>query len=146
MNSISINELIPILQIAIGPVVLISGVGLLILSLTNRLGRVIDRGRMLAREPKVAKAHALQIQILSRRANILQRAIVFAVICVLLAAVLIITLFFTAAFQFEDAWLIGLLFVGAMGSLIVSLVSFLQELHQSLIAYHIDIGDIKTEK
>jgi hypothetical protein len=146
MNNISINELIPILQIAIGPVVLISGVGLLILSLTNRLGRVIDRGRMLAREPKVAKAHTLQIQILSRRANILQRAIVFAVICVLLAAVLVITLFFTAAFQFEDAWLIGLLFVGAMGSLIVSLISFLQELHQSLIAYHIDIGDIKPDK
>jgi hypothetical protein len=44
----TVEELIPVLQMAIWPVVLISGVGLLILSLTNRLGRVIDRGRGLA--------------------------------------------------------------------------------------------------
>jgi hypothetical protein len=34
----TLAELIPILQIAIGPVILISGVGLLLLSMTNRLG------------------------------------------------------------------------------------------------------------
>jgi hypothetical protein len=141
MMNISVSELIPILQVAIGPVVLISGVGLLILSLTNRLGRVIDRGRSLVREPQVAKTNVRQLHILSERANLLQRAIVFAVICVLLASVLIITLFFTAAFQLENAWLIGILFVGAMGSLIISLISFLQELNQSLIAYRLDIGE-----
>ncbi len=43
-------QLIPILQTAIGPVILISGVGLLLLTMTNRLGRVIDRARSLARE------------------------------------------------------------------------------------------------
>jgi len=139
--NITVKELIPILQIAIGPVVLISGVGLVILSLTNRLGRVIDRGRSLVREPQIAKTNARQIHILSERANLLQRAIFFAVLCVLLAAVLIIVLFFTAAFQLDDAWLIGILFVGAMGSLILSLISFLQELHQSLIAYRLDIGE-----
>ncbi|MGE4183167.1 MAG: DUF2721 domain-containing protein, partial [Limisphaerales bacterium] len=32
-----INDLLPILQAAVGPVILISGVGLLILSMTNRL-------------------------------------------------------------------------------------------------------------
>ena len=45
-----ISQLLPTLQVAIGPVVLISGIGLLILSMTNRFGRVIDRGRILARE------------------------------------------------------------------------------------------------
>jgi len=45
---ITVIELIPVLQTAIGPVALISGIGLLILSMTNRLGRVIDRGRSLA--------------------------------------------------------------------------------------------------
>jgi len=146
MITITVKELIPILQIAIGPVVLISGVGLIILSLTNRLGRVIDRGRSLVREmPNIPEANrastARQLRILSHRAGLLQRSIVFAVICVLFAAVLIITLFFTAAFQLEDAWLIGILFVGAMGSLIISLISFLQELNQSLIAYRLDIGE-----
>jgi hypothetical protein len=146
MITITINELIPVLQVAVGPVVLISGVGLLILSLTNRLGRVIDRGRSLVRElPEIPERNRLnttqQLNILSQRAGLLQRAIVFATICVLCAAVLVIALFFTAALHIEDAWFIGALFIGAMGSLIISLISFLQELNQSLIAFRLDVGE-----
>jgi hypothetical protein len=142
----SVSELIPVLQVAIGPVVLISGVGLLILSLTNRLGRVIDRGRSLARElretPRPKRPRTTeQLHILARRARLLQRAIVCAVLCVLCAAVLVITLFFTAALRLEDAWLIGGLFVGAMAALILALVAFLQELNQSLIAFRLDLGE-----
>jgi hypothetical protein len=44
----SVSQLIPVLQTAIGPVILISGVGLLLLTMTNRLGRVIDRSRILS--------------------------------------------------------------------------------------------------
>jgi hypothetical protein len=140
----TVAELIPVLQVAIGPVVLISGVGLLILSLTNRLGRVIDRGRSLASElrqmPKPAHPSITQqLRILSHRARLLQRSIVFAVLCVLFAAVLIITLFFTAALRMETTWLIGGLFICALGSLVVSLVFFLRELNQSLLAFHLDI-------
>jgi hypothetical protein len=42
-----LKDLFPDLQIAIAPVILISGVGLLLLSMTNRLGRTIDRARQL---------------------------------------------------------------------------------------------------
>lgn len=38
----SFQELIPVLQTAIGPVILSSGVGLLLLSMANRLSRVIE--------------------------------------------------------------------------------------------------------
>ena len=121
----TVKELIPVLQVAIGPVVLISGVGLLILSLTNRLGRVIDRGRSLVREmPEIPERNrhttVQQLHILARRARLLQRAIVFATVCVLCAAVLV---------------------MGAMGSLILSLIAFLQELDQSLIAFGLYIGE-----
>ena len=44
----SVNQLIPNLQVAIGPVIFISGVGLLLLTMTNRFARVIDRTRSLA--------------------------------------------------------------------------------------------------
>jgi len=98
INRVTIAGLIPVLQVAVGPVVLISGAGLLILSLTNRLGRIVDRGRGLASEfreipeskrPGITK----QLEILSHRARLLQRAIIFAVLCVLLAVALVITLF-----------------------------------------------------
>jgi hypothetical protein len=42
------KDLVPTLQVAISPVILISGVGLLLLSMTNRFGRVIDRSRQMA--------------------------------------------------------------------------------------------------
>ena len=45
----NLAEIIPVLQVSIGPVILISGVGLLLLTMTNRLGRAIDRARQLAR-------------------------------------------------------------------------------------------------
>ena len=43
----SVAQLLPVLQTAIGPMILISGIGLLLLTMTNRLGRAIDRTRTL---------------------------------------------------------------------------------------------------
>ncbi len=145
MINLTVTQLIPLLQVAIGPVVLISGIGLLILSMTNRFGRVIDRGRSLTRElPGMSSGDQIrvneQLRILVRRAEYLRRAITAAVISVLLAAVLIITLFLTALLKIEDAWLISVLFVAAMGSLIYSLIAFIQDLNESLLAFKLDIG------
>jgi hypothetical protein len=145
MNNLTITQLIPLLQVAVGPVVLISGIGLLILSMTNRFGRVIDRGRSLTRELPEISSHAqirvnAQLYILARRAEYLRRAITAAVISVLLAAVLIIVLFLTAILKIEDAWLISILFVAAMGWLIYSLIAFIQDLNESLLAFKLDIG------
>ena len=130
---------------------LISGIGLLILSMTNRFGRVIDRGRILARElaevPAQEQVHIeAQLQILTRRAEYLRRAITAASISVLLAAVLIIALFITAVLNVEDAWLIGLLFICSMGALIFSLIAFLQDLRESLLAFKLDIGMAPRDK
>ncbi|HEX7809559.1 MAG TPA: DUF2721 domain-containing protein, partial [Thermoanaerobaculia bacterium] len=49
-----LEAMLPTLQIAVGPVILISGIGLLLLSMTNRLGRVVDRSRELARENRAS--------------------------------------------------------------------------------------------
>jgi hypothetical protein len=151
MGGITVSQLIPVLQVAVGPVVLISGIGLLILSMTNRLGRVIDRGRSLFRElPQTAEADqqrlTAQITILTRRAVLLQRAITLATASVLCAAVLIIVLFLTAALRIEVAALIGVLFTAAMGALIFSLVAFLQELNLSLVAFRMDLGEYSGKK
>jgi hypothetical protein len=141
----NVAELIPTLQVAIGPVVLISGIGLLILSMTNRLGRVIDRGRTLARElselpPEGQVRIEAQLHILVRRAEYLRRAITASSISVLLAAMLIILLFLTAVLRLEDAWLISAVFIGSLGALIFSLFAFLQDLNESLLAFKLDIG------
>ncbi|HET7453507.1 MAG TPA: DUF2721 domain-containing protein [Thermoanaerobaculia bacterium] len=138
-------ELIPILQIAIGPVILVSGVGLLLLTMTNRLGRIIDRTRQIARDRRAgtesdpARAEA-QLAILLSRAAIVRGAIAAASFSVLLAAILIIVIFVSALFRAGPAEVVALLFVGCMGSLIVSLVLFIRDINLSLRALRLEVG------
>src|SRR5947207_11523807 len=107
MLAISLEQIIPELRDAIGPVILISGVGLLLLTMTNRLGRAIDRARQLKAElPKRSeqeREHVLaQVAIIYCRAKMIRMSITLAAISALLAAALIITLFLTALLQWQQ--------------------------------------------
>jgi len=140
----SMTELVPVLQTAIGPVILISGVGLLLLSMTNRLGRVIDRARLLAKElPAEGEAArtkvAGQLQVLWRRARLIRLAIALASTSALAASILIIVLFLTALWKTETGWLVSLLFIACMTGLIGSLVVFIHDINQSLAALKLEL-------
>jgi len=140
----SVAQLIPVLQTAIGPVILISGVGLLLLSMTNRLGRAIDRARILSAELTLASEASRsaiegQLRILWRRARLIRAAITLVSMSALAAGILIIVLFFTALWQLETAWLIGALFVVCMVCLIASLIVFIHDINQSLAALRLEL-------
>ena len=139
MMPISLQELVPVLQIAIIPVILISGVSLFLLTLTNRFGRVTDRVRHLAMEARgptpVDKARiAPQITALFRRAYYLRAAVTFASISVLLNVSLVIVLFVAAFFNLELGLLICVVFMGSMLTVAASTITFLLDLHLSLRA------------
>ena len=138
------NELVPILQVAIGPVLLISGVGLLLLSMTNRFGRVVDRSRSLVDAvrrgtPQDRARLTEELRILYGRARVIRKGITYASSSVLLAAILIIALFLTALFQLETALPIIVLFGSCMASLIASLILFIQDMKVSLAALKLEI-------
>jgi len=145
MPSIPLRELIPVLQVAIGPVILISGVGLLLLTLTNRFGRAIDRSRQIGREMREvndAERQSLsgQVEILYRRSRVIRLSITMAALSVLLASVLIIVLFLTALMKLEVGLMISLLFICCMLSLSVSLIAFLLDIQLSLQALKLELG------
>jgi hypothetical protein len=145
MPATTIRELVPVLQVAIGPVILISGVGLLLLTLTNRFGRAVDRSRQLAREmrdlPEVERQRlANQVDILYQRAGLIRLAVITSAVSVLLAAVLIISLFVSALVNFEMGAIIILEFIGCMLSLIMSLSAFIREIQLSLMALKLELG------
>lgn len=147
----SINELIPVLQTAIGPVILISGVGLLLLSMTNRFSRIIDRARNLLaisenQSGPVQQKTLAQIDILWSQAKLIRLSILFAAISLLCAALLIIILFITALFGIEDAWLLTLIFVVCMGSLIASLIVFITDINRSLSAFKVELYGYETKQ
>jgi hypothetical protein len=151
MPSTRLNELIPVLQVSVGPVILISGIGLLLLSLTNRFGRAVDRSRQLIRELREAseadrRQLAGQVQNLYRRARLIQISIILATLSLLFAAVLIITLFLTVLMKWELAILVSLMFIGCLVSLIVALITFIMDIHLSLKALRLELGHQKSGK
>jgi hypothetical protein len=140
----SVNDLVPILQGAIGPVILISGVGLLLLSMTNRFSRVLDRSRQIVKALRTAPpAERLQLHsqsdILYRRAQILRTAITLAIVSVLMAALLVIALFTTTLLHMEVMIMGSALFIASMLSVIASLIFFLLDINRSLAALKLEI-------
>ena len=147
----SLEQIIPELRDAIGPVILISGVGLLLLTMTNRLGRAIDRARQLKAElPKRTEAEREQVQaqvaIIYQRAKLIRMSITLAAFSALLAAALVVTLFLTALLQWQNGWFVSLIFIACMVSLIASLVAFIRDINLSLRALKLELGEDRELK
>jgi len=122
-----------IIQLAVAPVFLLTGVGTNLLVLTNRLARIIDRSRVLENridalgEP--IHSNALdELAVLFRRAHLINLAITLSTTCALLICVVIAALFVGDALGLKFSTFIALLFVLAMLALIGSFLCLLREI------------------
>lgn len=139
-----IDDFIKILQASVAPVVLISSVGFLLITLNNRLGRSVDRIRTLCDEIlKSEEKHVpfleKQIDILYRRCKLLQTSIVFSILVVVCVSVIILILFSTFVSHTNLIWLAEFLFSVALLSLILSLLFYLRDVVTSLLSITIEI-------
>ena len=122
-----------VIQLAIAPVFLLSGVSAMLGVLSHRLSRIIDRGRLLEgrlAEAAVEKQATLrqELGVLARRARLVNRAIALCTMCALLVCAVIISLFVGAFFGADVSYVIGVVFVAALTSLAGGLVIFLREI------------------
>jgi Protein of unknown function (DUF2721) len=150
MTSATVNDVVPVLQIAVGPVIVISGVGLLLLTMTNRLGRAIDRARLLCRDlsGKSVEKQAqdlTQISIIYRRAQVLRVSIALSAFSVLLISALIIILFIGALMDWQAGVMVVLVFIASMASLFGSMVAFLYDINLSLHALRLELQPVKPD-
>jgi hypothetical protein len=111
--------------------------------LTNRLARIIDRGRSveagLARAAEaVAPGMRSELAVLSRRARLINRAISLCTVCALLICGVIVSLFLGPFLQVDLSALVAWLFIAAMVGLCSALISFLREV--SVATRHLRIG------
>lgn len=130
---IQLGDIGNIIQLAIAPVFLLTGVGGNLLVLTNRLARIIDRSRVLEDRIDTAsdtrqQQYLIEIQVLYRRAHLINSAITLSTTCALLICVVIAALFLGGALGLELATLIAMFFVLAMLALIGSFVYLLREI------------------
>jgi len=128
------------LQLAVSPVILISAYGLLLLSMTNRLGRAIDRARSLVRESKANRD--IQIAIITKRAKWIRSAILFIAIAIFSTAVLVLVLFLSIFLPVDVKLFVSALFIFSLISLIVSLTYFIIDIFGSLKAMEADLEGI----
>lgn len=137
-----------LVQSAIAPVFLLSGVAATLGVLTNRLARAIDRARVLeARVPagespdgeeEMSQIHA-ELVVLARRAGYINAAISMCGVSALLVALVVVTLFANAFFDAHLAGTIALLFVGSMLSLTGAFIAFLIEVRLATASMRIGI-------
>jgi hypothetical protein len=122
-----------VIQLAVAPVFLLSGIGAILAVMTSRLGRVIDRARVL--EDRLDGATAEQtaritedLATLSHRARLIGPAITLCTTTALLISLVIAVLFSSAFFSFDATVPVALLFIAAMLSFFVGLLWFLREI------------------
>src|SRR4029453_10949317 len=89
-----ISAIAHVIQLAIAPVFLISGVATLLSVLTNRLGRIVDRARLVEskldfHDEAQRAAAGDELVRLSKRARLVNLSITFSTICALLTCITI---------------------------------------------------------
>lgn len=118
-----------VIQQAVAPVFLLTGVGAILTVLTNRLSRVVDRFRSLSDSSEdVRTSHKMEIETLSSRARLIHWAISLCTICALFICIVIAALFVGSETGIDPSGTISILFIAAMLALISGLLCFLREI------------------
>jgi hypothetical protein len=140
----SLSSLLPIIQLAITPVILISGMGALMIVMTNRMGRIVDRTRQLAEAVPTAEGDERrhlgeQLDILWGRSLLIRRAVTATGLSMLFSCLLIVALFAAALFGWEMRAVVIVLFAASILALIWALVVFLRDIFVALHALHLQV-------
>jgi hypothetical protein len=133
-----------IIQLAVAPVFLLSGIGIVLTVLTNRLARVVDRARKLEEAARSSTGDALEerrreLGVMAYRARLMNRAITLSTCSALLVSVVVVLLFLDAFLDFDATLAVAGLFILAMLSLIGALLLFLREVFLAIKALRIGV-------
>lgn len=120
-----------VIQLAVAPVFLLTGIGAILSVLAGRLGRVVDRYRALIDQESHTEKHKTEILILAKRAVWVHWSITLCTISALLVAMVIATLFIAYERNKDASHIVSPMFIIAMVSLIFGLICFLREIYLS---------------
>ncbi len=130
-----VTDITRIIQLAVAPVFLLTAIGTILSALNNRLGRIVDRRRVLEDRfrkgmpegDQPAQEDLDELELLARRIRLIYHAIVLAIVCALFICLLVASAFLGVFVTVDIARLIGTLFILAMIALIGSLWMLLRE-------------------
>ena len=152
MDQIStIESIARVIQLAVAPVFLLAGIAGILNVLSIRLGRIVDRTRVIDQELR-AEADQQRRRMLDSETNGLWRrirmiywSIRVCVTAALTVCLVIVALFIGAFVHFDLATVIAVMFVLAMLLLIVGLVLFLLEISVSTQRARRELSEVMEE-
>ena len=142
LSQLAVSEVAHAMQLALGPVFLLNGVGVMLAMLTSRLSRIVDRARTVEMRLPQAEGDELNeinrvLAVTRRRARLMNRAITLGTVAALLVAAVVALLFSAAFLTFPIGPIIAALFVACMAALVGSLWCFLVEVRVATAALRI---------
>ncbi len=144
MDFLRQESLLPTIQLAITPVILMAALGSLLLTMTNRMGRIVDRTRSLAGQLRASTAAdrphlEQQLRVLYRRAGLIRRAVTFNTGSLLSCGLLVVVIFLAALFEAPLAPVILGLFFASVALMVLGLMAFLRDIFMSLMALELEV-------
>ncbi|MBE8189369.1 MAG: DUF2721 domain-containing protein [Candidatus Thioglobus sp.] len=133
-----------VLQLAIAPMILISGVGFVLSSLIDRYGLIISCSRDIIgiiRQTKIQSRReqlSEELQILLTRAKLIRTSIASSVLSLLFISMLVLSLFFMALWEIDLLTFSIILFVSSLLMFIISLIFFVLDVNLSLRALELE--------
>ena len=129
-----ITSIAHVIQLAVAPVFLLTGVAAFIGVISNRLGRIVDRARdlekhLLSASPARIEALRGSLRNLAKRARLANRALSLCVGCAVLICADIVVLFVGTLAGERFGGVVAVVFVLAMLALIAALLLFLREVY-----------------
>jgi Protein of unknown function (DUF2721) len=124
---VPVTDVAHAIQLSLGPVFLLNGLGVLLAMLTSRLARIVDRARALeSRLPNADEDEAAEITL--------------GTMAALLVSLVVVLLFATAFVKYPFGATIALVFIGAMLALVGALWCFLIEVRVATAALRFGPG------
>lgn len=120
------------IQLAIAPVFLLTAIAAMIGVLATRLGRIVDRARVLDERLVAGTAHSEthdreELALSRTRAGIVNCALVLLTVSAALIGATIVALFIVETRSQHGEWLVPWTFLGGLGCFIGALLCFLIE-------------------
>jgi hypothetical protein len=128
----AISAIAHVIELAVAPVFLLTGIATMLNVLAGRFGRIIDRARAIeaafeSYHTMERPAYSAELATLATRSRLISVAMALAVLSALLIAATVAGLFVSALVQVNITLLAAGLFVGAMAAMIAALLLFLRE-------------------
>lgn len=146
------TSVVQILTASIAPVIVISGIGLLLLSITNRYGRAIDRARLLMGELEAGDASSAEIRHLEQqlththqRARLLRASMTYSSVSIFFVTLTVLALFADQVFQLHVDFVALPFFALCLISLVISISYSIRDISVSLAALEMELSSVRRQ-